>query len=87
MTSPRDNDVENDLGLLHLREGIYLRGRMSVPAACSFVFSIENGGALYAWFEGWKMLWKLSRSGECMSLRSIWVVLRAREPSKGVTSR
>ena len=87
MTSPRDNDVENDLGLLHLREGIYLRGRRSVSAACAFVFSIENGGALCAWFEGWKMLWKLSRSGECMSLRSIWVVLREREPSKGVTSR
>ena len=87
MTSPRDNDVENDLGLLHLREGIYLRGRMSVPAACSFVFSIENGGALSAWSDAWKMLWKLAHSGECMSSRSIWVVLREREPSKGVTSR
>ena len=85
MTSPRDNDVENDLGLLHLREGIYLRGRMSVPAACSFVFSIENGGALCAWFERWKMLWTLARSGECMWVRSTWVVLGDGEPSKGVT--
>jgi hypothetical protein len=87
MTAPRDNDVESDLGFLHRREGIELLERRSVPAACSFVFSIENGGALCAWFEGWKMLWKLSRSGECTCARSIWVVLREREPSKGVTSR
>lgn len=87
MTAPRDNDVESDLGFLHRREGIELLERRSVPAACCFVFSIENGGALCAWFEGWKMLWKLSCSGECTCARSIWVVLREREPSKGVTSR
>lgn len=85
MTSPRDNDVENDLGLLHLRKGIYHRGRRSVSAACAFVFSIENGGVLCAWSDGSKMLWKLARSGECMSARPIWVVLGDREPSKGVT--
>ena len=56
MTAPRDNDVESDLGFLHRREGIELLERRSVPAACCFVFSIENGGALCAWFEGWKML-------------------------------
>ena len=87
MTAPRDNDVESDLGFLHRREGIELLERRSVPAACSFVFSIENGGALCAWFEGWKMLWKMACSGECTCARSIWVVLREREPSKVVTSR
>ena len=87
MTAPRDNDVESDLGFLHRREGIELLERRSVSAACSFVFSIENGGALCAWFEGWKMLWKLLCSGECMWMRSTWMVLREREPSMGVTSR
>jgi hypothetical protein len=85
MTSPRDNDVENDLGLLHLREGIYLYGRKSVSAACAFVFYIESGSAPCAWSNSWKMLWTLARSGECMSARPIWVVLGDREPSKGVT--
>ena len=85
MTAPRDNDVESDLGFLHRREGIELLERRSVPAACSFVFSIENGGALCAWFERWKMLWTLARSGECMSARPIWVVLGDRDPSKDVT--
>ena len=88
--SPRDNGVESDLGLLHIRKGISLNKRTSVSAACAFVFSIENGGALCAWCDGWKMLWTLARSGECMSARSSWVwswATEFREPSKGVTSR
>ena len=56
MTAPRDNDVESDLGFLHRREGIELLERRSVPAACATFLVFENGGALCAWFEGWKML-------------------------------
>ena len=85
MTSPRDNHRDFLRGSLHRRRGIELHERTSVSVACAFVFSIENGGALCAWSDGSKMLWKLARSGECMSARPIWVVLGDGEPSKGVT--
>ena len=85
MTAPRDNDVESDLGFLHRREGIELLERRSVPAACATFLVFENGGALCAWFEGWKMLRTLALIGECMWARSIWAVLGCREPYKGVT--
>ena len=68
-----------------IRVRIYHYERLSVSAACATFVVFENGRAPCALSDGWKMLWKIARSGACISVQSILGLLGGREPSKGVT--